>query len=166
MEKSNDYLFRVHLSLENYEAAAKMAFLIARNEQEMGNYKIAHGYLLNTLLELKKHSILPSSEYSKALLLLHSYILVRSKVRDGDHNTAARLLVRVAKNISKFPSHVVPILTSTVIECQRANMKKTAYEYACVLMRPEYRNNITAEYKRKIENIVRKSGISKTMCRT
>ena len=157
LDKSNDYLFRLHLALGNYESAAKMAFLISKNEQESGNYKVAHGYLLDTMLELKRHGIAPSSEYSKALLLLHSYILVRGKVRDGDHATAARLLVRVAKNISKFPSHVIPILTSTVIECQRANMKKTAYEYACVLMRPEYRSNITPEYKRKIENIVRKS---------
>jgi hypothetical protein len=30
----------------------------------------------------------------------------------------------VAKNISKFPAHVVPILTSTVIECQRAGLKR------------------------------------------
>lgn len=35
-------------------------------------------------------------------------------------HAGARLLVRVANNISKFPAHVVPILTSTVIECQRA----------------------------------------------
>jgi hypothetical protein len=34
---------------------------------------------------------------------------------------------------------VVPILTSTVIECQRAGMKKSALEYAMTLMRPEYR---------------------------
>lgn len=39
----------------------------------------------------------------------------------------------------RFPKHVVPILTSTVIECQRAGLKKTALEYACTLMRPEYR---------------------------
>ncbi len=44
-----------------------------------------------------------------------------------------------ARNISKFPKHIVPILTSTVIECHRANMKKTAFEYASMLMRPEYR---------------------------
>lgn len=165
-EKSNDYLFRVHLALGNYEAAAKMAFLIARSEQEMGNYKVAHEYLLKTLLELRKHGIIPSSEYSKSLLLLHSYTLVRGKVREGQHAVAARLLVRVAKNISKFPAHVVPILTSTVIECQRASMKKTAYEYACVLMRPEYRNNITADYKRKIENIVRKNAGAAATSRT
>ena len=47
--------------------------------------------------------------------------------------------VRVARNISKFPKHIVPILTSTVIECHRAGLKKTAFEYASMLMRPEYR---------------------------
>lgn len=53
--------------------------------------------------------------------------------------SAARMLIRVARNISKFPKHVVPILTSTVIECHRAGLKKTSYEYASMLMRPEYR---------------------------
>lgn len=42
-------------------------------------------------------------------------------------------------SISKFPKHVVPILTSTIIECNRAGLKKTAFEYAAMLMRPEYR---------------------------
>jgi hypothetical protein len=40
---------------------------------------------------------------------------------------------------TRFPKHVVPILTSTVIECQRAGLKRTAFEYASMLMRPEYR---------------------------
>lgn len=39
----------------------------------------------------------------------------------------------------RFPKHVVPILTSTVIECQRAGLKQRAFEYASMLMRPEYR---------------------------
>ena len=43
------------------------------------------------------------------------------------------------RSISKFPKHVVPILTSTIIECNRAGLKKTAFEYAAMLMRPEYR---------------------------
>ena len=41
--------------------------------------------------------------------------------------------------LHRFPKHVVPILTSTVIECQRAGLKKTALEHAMTLMRPEYR---------------------------
>lgn len=66
------------------------------------------------------------------------------------------MLVRVARNITGFPKHVVPILTSTVIECQRADLKSTAFEYAAMLMRPEYRDDINPAYKRKIEAMVRK----------
>ena len=54
------------------------------------------------------------------LHLLHSYLLVRTLVRQGDHLAAARLLLRVAEGIEAFPKHVVPILTSAVIECHRA----------------------------------------------
>ncbi len=49
----------------------------------------------------------------------------------------------------------VGILTSTVIECMRAGLKRSAFEYAAVLVRPEYRNQIDQAYKRKIEAIVR-----------
>ena len=65
------------------------------------------------------------------------------------------MLIRVAKNISAFSSHIVPILTSTVIECQRAGLRRSAYEYASMLMRPEYRAQLDEKYKRKIETIVR-----------
>ena len=37
-------------------------------------------------------------------MLLHSYALVKVHVKKGDHMRAARLLLRVANNISKFPS--------------------------------------------------------------
>jgi hypothetical protein len=56
---------------------------------------------------------------SRNLLLLHSYILVKTLTKKADHKASARLLIRVSQSISKFPAHVVPILTSTVIECQR-----------------------------------------------
>ena len=77
------------------------------------------------------------------------------------------MLIRVAKNISKFPQRMcykkkritisddVAILTSTVIECMRAGLKKAAFDFACILVRPEYRNNIDPAYKKKIEGIVR-----------
>jgi WD repeat-containing protein 19 len=58
--------------------------------------------------------------------------------------------------VSKFPQHLVPILTSTVVECQRAGLKSSSYEYAAMLMRPEYRPSIDANLKRKIEAIVRR----------
>ena len=57
----------------------------------------------------------------------------------SDHETAARLLCRVAKSISKFPNHIVQLLTKTVIECNKVGLKKSAFEYSALLMRPEYR---------------------------
>mmetsp|Transcript_31074 Transcript_31074/g.56750 ORF Transcript_31074/g.56750 Transcript_31074/m.56750 type:complete len:201 (+) Transcript_31074:2-604(+) len=89
-------------------------------------------------------------------MILHSYIIVKRLVKNGDHLTAALMLLRVAKNIQQFPAHIVPILTSAVIECQRAKLSAEAYQYACTLMRPEHRQSISEQYKRKIENIVRK----------
>ncbi|WAQ97925.1 WDR19-like protein [Mya arenaria] len=77
-------------------------------------------------------------------------------VKRSDHLKGARMLIRVANNISKFPSHIVPILTSTVIECHRAGLKNSSFSYAAMLMRPEYRNQIDLKYKKKIEMIVRK----------
>jgi WD repeat-containing protein 19 len=62
--------------------------------------------------------------------------------------------VRVARSISRFPKHVVPIWTSTVIECHRAGMRRSALEYATLLMRPEYRKEVNAKYKQKIELMV------------
>merc|ERR1719198_683686 len=89
-------------------------------------------------------------------MILHSYMIVRRLVKAGDHANAAHMLLRVAKNIQQFPAHIVPILTSVVIECQKANFKTSAYPFACTLMRPEYRPQVLEQYKRKIETIVRK----------
>ena len=51
---------------------------------------------------------------------------------------------------------VVPILTSTVIECHRSGLKQSAFDYASILCRAEYRAQIDQKYKRKIELIVRR----------
>ena len=90
------------------------------------------------------------------LMVLHSYTLARLQVRRGDHLTAARMLLRVAANISKFPSHIVPILTSTMIEGHRSSLKNSAFTHAATLMRPEYRKDIDEKYRKKIEAIIRK----------
>ena len=50
----------------------------------------------------------------------------------------------------------VPILTSTVIECDRAGLKNAAFQYAAVLMRPEYRELLDDKYKKKVELVVRR----------
>ena len=104
---------------------------------------------------IENHMSVPA-EMRTNLMLLHSYVLARLHVKRGDHMKAARMLLRVAKNISRFPAHVVPILTSTIIECHRSGLKQSAFSYAVVLMRPEHRPSIDDKYRKKIEGIVRR----------
>lgn len=37
----------------------------------------------------------------------------------------------------------VQILTSTVIECYRSNMKESAFKFATILMKSDYRHQVT-----------------------
>ncbi|XP_003402665.1 WD repeat-containing protein 19 [Bombus terrestris] len=161
LPKDPKYLFRLYMARKQYKEAAKTAIIIANEEQINGNYRSAHDVLFGMYQELKKNKINIPSEMQNNLRLLHSYILVRLHVKKNDHLRGARMLIRVANNISKFPSHIVPILTSTVIECQRAGLKYAAFNYAAMLMRPEYRSQIDAKYSKKIEAIVRKPPKSK-----
>lgn len=122
----------------------------------MGNYKQAHQLLFRTYQDLKSQKLALPQELWRRLMTLHSYVIVKKLVKASDHVSAAIMLVRVAKNIQQFPAHIAPILTSVVIECQRAKMTAESYQYACILMKPEYRPQVSEQYKKKIENIVRK----------
>ncbi len=156
MPKDAKYLFRLYMALKRYKEAARTAIIIAKDDQEAGNYRTAHDVLFSMYKELRERKIKVPTEMIQNLMLLHSYILVKIHVRRGDHGKGARMLIRVANNISKFPAHIVPILTSTVIECYRAGLKHSSFSYAAMLMRPEYRQQIDLKYKKKIEQIVRK----------
>ena len=165
--KDPNYIFRLYMALGNYPQAAKTALIISRQEQELGNYKVAHNILYETIRDLEAQRIKTPQALRHAFMLLHSYILVKKLVKLGDHMNAAHMLIRVSKSISRFPSHTVPILTSTVIECQRAGLKQSAFEFASMLMRPEHRAEVNPKFKRKIEAIVRKrsSQVSVAQCR-
>ena len=106
--------------VKQYKEAAKTAVIIAREEQAGGNYRNAHDVLFSMWQELVRHGIPVPYEMGQSLLVLHSYTLARLHVRRGEHLRGARMLLRVAASISRFPSHTVPILTSTVIECHRS----------------------------------------------
>ncbi|CAK9825837.1 WD repeat-containing protein 19 [Anthophora retusa] len=161
LPKDPKYLFRLYMARKQYKEAAKTAIIIANEEQINGNYRNAHDVLFAMYQELKRNKINIPLEMQNNLRLLHSYILVRLHVKKNDHLRGARMLIRVANDISKFPSHIVPILTSTVIECQRSGLKYAAFNFAAMLMRPEYRSHIDAKYSKKIEAIVRKPPKSK-----
>ncbi|KAI8918944.1 hypothetical protein BC831DRAFT_481578 [Entophlyctis helioformis] len=156
MPKDAKYIFKLYMSLGQFKEAARTAIIIAREEQVLGNYRAAHDLLFDNYRQLKTTKAKVPAELDRMLMLLHSYTLVKTLVRIDDHVKGARMLMRVSNNISKFPAHVVPILTSTVVECHRAGLKKAAFEYAAMLMRPEYRQKVDAKFKRKIEQIVRR----------
>jgi len=154
--KDPNYVYRLHKALGNFMQAAGTALIIAKQEQEMGNYKHAHGLLFHTWQDLKTQKLALPQELWRRFMILHSYVIVKRLVRSGDHMNAALMLLRVARNIQQFPAHIVQILTSVVIECNRAKLHAEAYKYACDLMRPEHRPQIPEQHKKKIENIVRK----------
>ncbi|CAG0902490.1 unnamed protein product, partial [Darwinula stevensoni] len=154
--KDPRYLFRLYMAKGQLREAAKTAIIIAREEQNNGNYRNAHDVLFGMCQELRKQKLRMSADMAASLELLHSYILVKLHVRRGEHRMAARMLVRVADNISRFPAHKVPILTSTVIECHRSGLKESAFNFAAMLLRPEYRDDIDPKYRKKIEAIVRR----------
>jgi len=158
VQKDPTYIFRLYMALGNFSQAARTANIIATQERDSGSYKGAHKILFETHRELSSRGIrIPQSLYL-SLVLLHSYMLVKKRGKIKDHMGAARLLIRVARNISNFPSHTVPILTTCVIECDRANLRQSAFKYATTLMRPEFRKQVGDKFKRRIENIVRKRG--------
>lgn len=152
----DEFRFKLNIAMGQYSEAARDAMEMARFEQEEGNYRVAHDKLHGTVVQMESLNKAVPTELMRMLSLLHSYTLVKSLIAVEDHATAARMLIRVAKNISKFPKHIVPILTSTVIECHRAGLKKTSLEYASMLMRPEYRKFVAPKYQKKIELMVRK----------
>ncbi|MEQ2290862.1 WD repeat-containing protein 19, partial [Ameca splendens] len=154
------YLFRLYMALQRYSEAAHTAIIIAREEQSAGNYRNAHDMLFSMYTELQAQKIKIPAEMATNLMILHSYLLVKIHVKKGDHLKGARMLIRVSNNISKFTAHVVPILTSAVIECQRAGLKNSAFSFAAMLMRPEYRNQIDLKYRKKIEALVRHPDMS------
>jgi len=158
--KDKHFEYKLQYALGNFLHAVGIALMIAQREEEAGNYKAAHALLLKTYRDLESQKLGVPMDLWRQLMILHSYILVKRLVKNGDHTNAALMLLRVAQNIQRFPAHMVPILTSVVIECQRAGIKDQAREYACVLMRPENRSLIAEQYKRKIESIVRKGAAS------
>jgi WD repeat-containing protein 19 len=153
--KDAKYIFKLYMSLGQYKEASRTAIIIAREEQSLGNYRQAHDLLLDNYIQLKKTDSAVPAELNRMLMLLHSYMCVKTLVRMEDHYSGARMLIRVSNHISKFPAHAVPILTSTVIECYRSGLKREAFDFASILMRPENRQKMDPKFKSKIEKIVR-----------
>ena len=91
------YVYRLHKALGNYMQAAGTALLIAKQEQEMGNYKAAHGLLFRSYQDLKSQKMALPQELWRPLMILHSYMIVRRLVKAGDHANAAHMLLQIGR---------------------------------------------------------------------
>jgi tetratricopeptide (TPR) repeat protein len=154
--KDANHIYRLYMALKKYEEAAKTALIITNQEMELGKYEEARQVVAETIRSLEDSNMKVNLQLKQLFILLHSYHLAKLYLQQSDDLSAARLLLRVAANVSKFKNHVVQILTSAVIICTRAKLKKDAYEYAVTLVKPDYRSKIDVKYKSKIEGIVRK----------
>jgi WD repeat-containing protein 19 len=154
--KDANLIFQFYVAMRRFREAASTAVNIAQEEQSAGSYRTAHDVLFGMYRQLQGEGIRVPLNMNEDLNILHSYILGKIHLKRNDHLKAARMLIRVAKNISKFPAHVVNILTSTVIECFRSGLKNSAFSFATELLKPGNREKLDAKYKKKIETIVRK----------
>jgi WD repeat-containing protein 19 len=77
MPKDAKYLFKLYMSLKKYIEAAKTAVLIARQQQQNGNYREAHDLLFSMYFDLVKENIQIPFDLTQNLMILHSYILVK-----------------------------------------------------------------------------------------
>ncbi|CAN0571238.1 unnamed protein product, partial [Ectocarpus sp. 12 AP-2014] len=74
--KDPNYIYRLYMALGSYSQAAKTAIIIAKQEQDLGNYKVAHGILFETIRQLEDQGIHVPQSLRRSFVLLHSYILV------------------------------------------------------------------------------------------
>ena len=154
--KNSKHIFRMYMALGNFEQASRTASDICKQQWEIGNYQVAHSIVFDVIRQLLKRQIHIPSDLKNSLMLLHSYICVKDLTQLQPQLLSARVLLRIAKNASKFPKHIVRILTSTVVQCYKADLKRSAFEYASVLCRPEYRSQIEEKHKKMMTIIVRK----------
>lgn len=96
-------------------------------ESRVGNYRDAHSLLQHMYQELIGHDIVIPMEMERNLQLLHSYVIVRMHIRRGQHLNAARLLIRVAESISKFPSRMFIYLFSPFFLLENFNCHRVTH---------------------------------------
>ena len=97
--KDPNWLYRMHLALGDYRQAARTQVIIAKQEQEQGNYKVAHKLLHDTFKELESQNVPVGRGLEEALMLLHSYVLVKMLVKQ---------VLKPACACASARSHVVP----------------------------------------------------------
>lgn len=80
------------MALKQYPEAARTAIIIAREEQNAGQYRNAHDVLFNMYEELRKEGIKVPVDMQNNLMILHSYMLVKVNLTHVLLNSHSKLL--------------------------------------------------------------------------
>lgn len=144
------------MKLKNFKQASRIALIIANGELENSNFKSAHKFLFDTINTIESSNEKVPMELNQKFALIHSYIIVRNVIKNNDHITAARIMIRICKNISMFNSVASNVLTTTIVECTKAKFKAEAFKWAMIAIKPEYKDGLSDNFRPKIENIARK----------
>lgn len=169
-DKTRDlrYLLRMFIIMQQFEEAATMALKIADEFRNRGEYKPSRDLLFDIICQLEKHNISVTNEMRQALMIVHSYLLIKPN-KEKNKVVCALLLKRLAKFVSKFPAHASNLLVMGVVECSRVGMKKSAFEIATKVLQPEYEGKVKPDVLKKIQTTVRRKDVSeieeeKTKC--
>ncbi|OHS97492.1 WD repeat protein [Tritrichomonas foetus] len=169
-DKTRDlrYLLRMFIIMQQFDEAAAMALKIADEFRLRGEYKPSRDLLFDIICQLEKHEVAVSNEMRQALMIVHSYLLIKPQ-REKNKVIAALLLRRLSKYVSKFPAHASNLLVMAVVECSRVGMKKSAFEIATKVLQPEYEGKVKPDVLKKIQTTVRRKDMSevdeeKTKC--
>ncbi len=71
--KDPNYIYRLYMALKKYEDASKTALIIARQEQDMGNYNLARTVVYETIRQLEDCDINVPLQMRAQFIALHSY---------------------------------------------------------------------------------------------
>ncbi|KRY60336.1 WD repeat-containing protein 19 [Trichinella britovi] len=138
--KDPTYLFQLYTILERHQEAAKIAIIIVKDKQSRDYYRYLFEYFLHVGRSL--------GQYRLARDVLFKLHQTSSNFIGNENYAHAFAQLFVSEN-------AVQIYTLTAIECWYSGMKSTAYKWAAVLMRPNYKESIDSRYKKTIETIIR-----------
>ncbi|OQV14446.1 WD repeat-containing protein 19 [Hypsibius exemplaris] len=155
--KDEKYLLDLYLLSGKFSEADRISLLVADHHLRNGDYHDAHQVLYRTYDRLLQARQSPSGQLWEMFALVHSHAVSTVMYTLKEHDKVARMLIRICRNISKFPKDASRFLLSAVLECTKCQLNKSAVQFALVLMQPEHRAIVTEKYESKILNILRKA---------
>lgn len=75
--KDPKFLFKMYSRMGMHAKAAKIALIIAQEQQAHGSYRNAHALLFTMRKQLKQQGIYVPAELEDWLMVLHSYVIVK-----------------------------------------------------------------------------------------